>query len=81
MSDPFLGSLCLGIFNTTDTGTETYVMGGKHDFINSPEAWLQNKREGDKIAPRLWRIHDKGLNSIDCPQTFQQTFQLQRFLL
>ena len=34
-------------------------MGGRQDFINSPEAWLANKREGDGIDPGLWRIHDK----------------------
>ena len=47
------------------TGTETYVMGGRHDFINSAEGWLTNKRKGDGIDPGLWRIHDK-LYDLSC---------------
>ena len=34
-------------------------MGGRLNFINSPEEWLANKRELDGIDSRLWRIHNK----------------------
>ena len=41
------------------SGTETYVMGGRHDIIKSADSWLANKRKDDGIDPFLWRIHDK----------------------